>query len=138
MSARCYRLTYKYPFPLVLDMAFGLVQMAVAIGIRIPALYVAISREGYYRIDKGTLIMLSLFSALLGFFMPAHGILDIGGALFRIMLFAILMMVLLKAEFIEAFGIVIIAAIIESLIILAFSISPFGWLVSGMSPLTIP
>ena len=119
-------------------MAFGLIQMAVAVGIRIPALYVAISREGYFRIDKGALIMLSLFSALLGFFMPAHGILDIGGALFRITLFAIIVMVLIKTDFLESFGVVIIAAIIEALMILALSISPFGWLVSGMSPLTIP
>lgn len=119
-------------------MAFGLIQMGVAILIRLPALYVAISREGYYKMDKTTLIMLAVFSALLGFFMPAGGLLDIGGALFRIVLFAIIIMVLLRTEFFEALGIVLVAAIIESLIILALSISPMSWLVAGMSPLTIP
>ncbi|MCK4327325.1 MAG: hypothetical protein KAW41_02500 [Candidatus Diapherotrites archaeon] len=119
-------------------MAMGLVQMAVAVGIRLPALYIAISRQGYPNLSTGLIIMLAVFSALLGFFMPAGGILDIGGALFRIVLFAVIIMILFRAEFMEALGVVIVAAIIESLIILALSISPVSWLVAGMSPLTIP
>ena len=119
-------------------MAFGLVQMAVAVGIRIPSLYVAISREGYMKVQPSTLLMLSVFSALLGFFMPASGVLDVGGALFRIALFALIIMVWFRTEFMEALGVVIVAAIIESLILLALSISPVSWLVAGMSPLTIP
>jgi len=119
-------------------MAFGLVQMAVAVGLRIPAIYIALSRESGWKISPVMVVMLALFSAMLGFFMPAGGILDIGGALFRICLFAIIIMILLKMDFMEALGVVVVAAIIESLIILALTISPFSWLVAGMSPLTIP
>ncbi len=119
-------------------MAMGLPQMALAVGIRIPALYVAVSRASGWRVSPPLIVMLAVFSALLGFFMPATGILDIGGMLFRVFLFAIIIMVLMRMEFLEALGIVIFAAIIESIIILAISISPVSWLVAGMNVLTIP
>lgn len=116
----------------------GLVQIAAAVAIRIPALYLAISRIGFYKIESGTLLMLSLFSAMLGFLMPATDILDIGGVLFRIALFTVIVMIVMRVEIGDAFGIVFVAAIIESLIILFLMISPLSWLVAGMNPLTIP
>ena len=119
-------------------MGFTLISMAVAIAIRIPSLYVALSQQGYDRLEIPKLFMLALFSALLGFIMPATGLLDIGGVLFRVMLFAVIIMVLMKLEFFDALTVVIIAAIIESIIILALIISPVSFLVAGMSPLTIP
>ncbi len=88
-----------------------IVQLAVAVAIRLPALYIAISREGFGRAKPGTLLMLSFFSALLGFLMPATGILDIGGALFRIALFGVIIMVVLRMDLADAFGVVLVAAI---------------------------
>jgi len=116
----------------------GLIQMAVAVLIRLPALYIAVSRESYYRVEAGTLVMLALFSALLGVVMPATGFLDIGGALFRVVLFTVIVMVVVRTEVLDSLGIVVVAAIIEAVIILGFSISPFAWLVEGMNVLSIP
>ena len=118
-------------------MSFTIMSILVAIMIRIPALYVGLSREGYWEVDAPTLIFLAIFAAFLGFIMPAQGI-DLIGTFFRIVLFTIILMVLVRMDFTDALGTVIFAAIIEAIIIVALMISPFNSLVAGMSPLMVP
>ena len=112
--------------------------LLIAFLIRFIGLYTAFARAGYYRIDKGGLVVLALFSTLLGFIMPAGGFFDIFGVIFRIALFAIIIMIFAKTEFMEGIGITITAAIVESLIIIVLMITPFSWIVAGMGPLTVP
>jgi hypothetical protein len=119
-------------------MGFTVISVFVAVLIRIPALYVALSHQGFHKIEVSNLFLLAMFSALLGVIMPAGGILDIGGVLFRVGLFSLMLMVMMRLEFFEGLTTTIIAAIIEAIIIAALLFTPFSWLVEGMSVLTIP
>ncbi|MCD6522951.1 MAG: hypothetical protein J7K68_04330 [Candidatus Diapherotrites archaeon] len=119
-------------------MSFTLISFITSILIRLAALYIALNRAGFWRIDKASLVILSVFSALLGFIMPAGGIFDITGMVFRFMLFSVIVMIFMKMDFVDATGTVVVAAIIESIMITALMLSPASFLVAGMSPLTVP
>ena len=114
----------------------SVLSIVAAIFIRLPALYLTISGMRY-RADGGTLLVLAVFSAFLGFIMPATGF-DMAGVVFRIALFVIIVMIMLRCNIVEASVIVLISAFIESFTILVFSFTPLKFLVAGMSPLTIP
>jgi len=118
-------------------MAFTLLSLAMAFLIRVPALYVALTRVGYFRISKSTLILVALFSTFLGVIMPA-GFLDIVGVLFRVVLLSIILMILLRGELMDSLKSVAVAAFLESIMILALSLSPFSFLVAGLGVLSVP
>ena len=110
--------------------------MVVAIIVRLPALYLTLTGMRY-RVESGTLLVLALFSALLGFVMPAVGF-DIAGMVFRVALFTVIVMIMTRANILNSLIIVLIAAVVESFTILLLSLTPLSFVVSGMSPLTIP
>jgi hypothetical protein len=118
-------------------MGFTLLSLFVAFIIRLPALYVSLTQVGYFRLSKGTLITLAMFSTLLGVIMPAAGI-DVVGVMFRIALLAVIVMVVMRSDIMDALKAVVVAAFIESIILLALSLSPVSFLVAGLGFLSVP
>ncbi len=119
-------------------MSFTIISLVVAFLIRLPALYLALTQVGYFRLSSGNLVAIALFSTLLGVIMPAEGMLDIIGALFRIVLLSIIIMVLMRGEITDSLKAVVVAAVIESVIILTLSLSPVSFLVAGLGIFSVP
>ena len=119
-------------------MEFSIFTLIAAFLIRLVGLYFAISRVGYVVIQKSNLVMLAIFATFLGFVMPAGGIFDITGILFRIALFTIILLVLLGMDPFSAFFTTIVAAVIEAIIIIVLLFTPFAPYISGLSPLMVP
>ena len=117
-------------------MAFSPLTIIVAIVIRLPALYVALSR-GHVRVESSTVVALAIFSAFLGVLMPAAGF-DLIGMIFRLALFAVIVMVLTRRSVGGSFAVVLVASVIETVIIFVISISPLNFLVAGMGMFSIP
>ncbi|MBN3037047.1 MAG: hypothetical protein JW834_01235 [Candidatus Diapherotrites archaeon] len=119
-------------------MEFTLVSLVAAFLIRMAALYVALTRAGFWKLEPKELVLLATFSTLLGVIMPATGLLDVTGALFRLLLFSIILVIFMRMEIADALGATFVAAIIEAVAIFALSISPISWAVAGMSWLAVP
>lgn len=109
--------------------------------IKLAALYIVLSLVGYWEMPKNKLILLTTFSTFLGLITPVGSAMilsTITGILFRVVLFGVIVMVLTRLRMMEAFSAVIGAAVIESIILLTLSFSPFSFLTQGMSPLMVP
>ncbi len=118
-------------------MSFTIVSLVFAFILRLPALYAALTQVGGFKLSFGNLVAIALFSTLLGVIMPA-GPFDVIGAIFRIVLLSIILMVLMRAEINDALKAVVVAAVIETVIIFTISLSPVAFLVAGLSPFSVP
>jgi hypothetical protein len=117
-------------------MALTVLTLATAVVIRLVALNI-ILRKSYYPVQMPTIVFLAILSTFFGFIMPAP-LLDVSGFLFRAGLFVLAVMLLARTSMGEAVGVVVIASIIESTIIVVLSLSPLSYLVAGMNWASIP
>jgi hypothetical protein len=111
--------------------------LAVSVIVRLTALYVGLSRR-FAKVEVSTLAILAIFSAFLGFLMPATGFLDVMGAIFRLVLFSVIVMVLTRLPFTDCLSVVLIAVIIENVMVFVLSITPLAFLVAGLPLFTLP
>lgn len=109
--------------------------------VKLSALYIVLSLVGYWEMPKNKLVLLAAFSTFLGLVASAGSatiLSTITGILFRAVLFAVIILILTRLRMTEAFSAVIGAAVIEFIIFLTLSFSPFSSLVQGMSPFMVP
>ena len=119
-------------------MTLSMITLGAAFFIRIVALYLVILKEGYWNFNrKFLLLFLAAFSTFLALIMPATGF-DVIGIIFRVALFAVILMTLLGINYFECIWMVVEAAIIETIIVLALMITPLAFVVNGLSLLVIP
>lgn len=122
-------------------MPITIVNIITTFIIKLAALYIVLSLVGYWEMPKNKLLLLTAFSTFLGLLTPVSSAMilsTITGIVFRVVLFAVIVMVLTRLRMMEAFSAVIGAAIIESIILLTLSFSPFSFLTQGMSPFMVP
>jgi len=118
-------------------MGFTVLSLIISFLLRIPALYIALSQQGFNKMETPKLIFLAAFATLLGVIMPATGF-DVAGVLFRIALFAVVLVFFMQLEFLEAITVVFVSSILLAIMIFALSLSPVSFLVEGLGLLSIP
>lgn len=122
-------------------MPITIINLVTTFAIKLTALYTVLSLVGYWEMPKNKLLLLAAFSTFLGLVTPTGSAMifsTITGILFRIVLFAVIVMVITRLRITEAFSAVLGAAILESIILLTLSFSPFSFLTQGMSPFMVP
>jgi len=105
---------------------------------RTVGLYVSLNLSGFWKLEPSELLLLSSFSMLLGVILPVTNLLDVSGLIFRVAVFCVMLIFVMKLDLFEAIRVVVVAAIIQGIIILVLTFTPFSFLVVGLTPWTIP
>ncbi|MCD4740119.1 hypothetical protein K8R43_02915 [archaeon] len=110
-----------------------LVALVVSVLVRFVALFVV-----FWKTDVDANLsfvsILAVFSALMSFLMPV----EVTGFIFRLVLLAVMFTILFRLSVGNAFLVVFLVALLEAVIIFAFSMSPLAFLVSGINVLSVP
>ncbi len=113
-----------------------LLSMATAFILRVVSFYIGFKRSGWIAVKGNVLLIVALFSLVLGILVPA-GNFDIMGIFIRMLVVAAIIMVFMNEDITDAISITITAAVVQ--IVISFLLQIFApFLIEGLSPFTVP